>query len=63
MDSTKALELEDLPERLLVVGGGYVGLELGMVYASLGSRVTLVELTNRLLPPVMPIWCSRSSAR
>jgi len=52
MDSTKALELEDLPERLLVVGGGYVGLELGMVYASLGSRVTLVEMTNRLLPPV-----------
>jgi dihydrolipoamide dehydrogenase len=50
MDSTAALELETVPQRLLVVGGGYVGLELGMVYASLGSRVTAVELTDRLIP-------------
>lgn len=50
MDSTAALALADIPKTLLVVGGGYVGLELGMVYASLGSRVTLVELGDRLLP-------------
>jgi dihydrolipoamide dehydrogenase len=52
MDSTGALELRDVPERLLVVGGGYIGLELGTVYAALGSRVTLVELTPGLLPGV-----------
>ena len=40
MDSTAALELPDIPERLLVIGGGYIGLELGTVYATLGSRVT-----------------------
>jgi len=52
MSSTGALALADIPERLLVLGGGYVGLELGTVYASLGSRVTLVELTSQLLPGV-----------
>ncbi len=50
MDSTGALALADIPERLLVVGGGYVGLELGSVYAALGSQVTLVELGDRLIP-------------
>src|SRR5438128_547880 len=50
MDSTAALELPEIPERLLVVGGGYIGLELGQVYAALGSRVTLVEMTDGLLP-------------
>ena len=50
MDSTGALELADIPESLLIVGGGYVGLELGSVYAHLGSRVTLVEAGDRLLP-------------
>jgi dihydrolipoamide dehydrogenase len=50
MDSTGALALADVPETLLVVGGGYVGLELGMVYASLDSEVTAVELTDRLVP-------------
>ncbi len=50
MDSTGALELIDVPESLLVVGGGYIGLEMGMVYAELGSRVTVVELTDGLLP-------------
>lgn len=50
MSSTGALALEELPDRLLVVGGGYVGLELGAVYAALGSRVTLVERTGELLP-------------
>ena len=52
MDSTGALELADIPERLLVIGGGYIGLELGTVYATLGSRVTLVEMTDGLLPGV-----------
>src|SRR5438128_4864278 len=52
MDSTAALDLADVPERLLVIGGGYIGLELGQVYAALGSRVTLVEMTDGLLPGV-----------
>lgn len=50
MDSTGALELADVPESLLVVGGGYIGLEMGTVYAALGSRVTVVEMTDGLLP-------------
>jgi dihydrolipoamide dehydrogenase len=50
MDSSGALALRDIPERLLVVGGGYVGLELGSVYAAAGSRVTLIEMADRLLP-------------
>ena len=49
LDSTAALELEDVPESLLVVGGGYIGLELGSVYAALGSKVTVVEMTGGLL--------------
>lgn len=52
MDSTGALMLPDVPESLLVVGGGYIGLEMATVYASLGSRVTVVELTDGLLPGV-----------
>jgi dihydrolipoamide dehydrogenase len=52
MTSTEALELTDVPATLLVIGGGYVGLELGSVYAALGSRVTVVELGPRLLPGV-----------
>ena len=50
MDSTAALELRDVPDRLLVVGGGYIGLELGTVYAALGARVTVVEMLPELLP-------------
>jgi dihydrolipoamide dehydrogenase len=50
MNSTFALELTAIPEKLLVVGGGYVGVELGSVYAVLGSRVTMVELTDGLMP-------------
>jgi dihydrolipoamide dehydrogenase len=50
MDSTTALELPDVPKSLLVVGGGYIGLELGSVYAALGSKVTVVEMTPGLLP-------------
>jgi dihydrolipoamide dehydrogenase len=49
MDSTGALELPDIPARLLVVGGGYIGLELGTVYQALGAEVTLVEALPRLL--------------
>jgi dihydrolipoamide dehydrogenase len=52
MDSTAAVELPDVPERLLVIGGGYIGLELGTVYAALGSRVTVVEMMDGLLPGV-----------
>lgn len=50
MDSTDALELEDIPNKLLVVGGGVIGMELGSVYASLGSKVTVVEMLPSLLP-------------
>lgn len=52
MDSSTALRLDELPRSLLIVGGGYIGLELGYVYAALGSRVTVVELTGGLLPGV-----------
>ena len=50
MDSTGALELPDIPKSLLVVGGGYIGLELGSVYAAAGTKVTVVEMTGGLLP-------------
>ncbi len=50
MDSTGALNLEDVPGSLLVVGGGYIGLELGSVYAALGTRITVVEMLPGLLP-------------
>lgn len=50
MSSTGALALADVPETLLVVGAGYVGMELGSVYASLGSRVTVVEMMGEILP-------------
>ncbi len=50
MDSSGALNLEDIPGSLLVVGGGYIGLELGSVYAALGTRVTVVEMLSGLLP-------------
>ncbi|MGD0653806.1 MAG: dihydrolipoyl dehydrogenase [Thermoguttaceae bacterium] len=52
MDSTAALSLPDVPDSLLVVGGGYIGLEMGTVYAALGSKVMVVELTDGLLPGV-----------
>jgi dihydrolipoamide dehydrogenase len=50
MDSTDALALEDIPQRLLVVGGGIIGLEMATVYDSLGSDVTIVELSPELIP-------------
>src|SRR5262249_15878460 len=54
LDSTSALRLESIPKSLLVVGGGYVGLELGTVYAALGTKVTVVEMMGTLLPGVDP---------
>jgi dihydrolipoamide dehydrogenase len=50
MDSTGALKLADIPGKLLVIGGGYIGLEMGTVYAHLGSQVSVVEWTDTLLP-------------
>jgi dihydrolipoamide dehydrogenase len=50
IDSTGALELAEIPKNLLVVGGGYIGLELGSAYAALGSKVSVVEMTSGLLP-------------
>ncbi len=50
MDSSDALELTEIPGKLLVVGGGYIGLELGSVYAALGSRISVVEMESGLLP-------------
>jgi len=50
LDSTSALDINDVPGTLLVIGGGYIGLELGTVYAALGSKVSVVEMTGGLLP-------------
>jgi dihydrolipoamide dehydrogenase len=50
MDSTSALELKDIPKRLLVIGGGIIGLEMATVYDALGSRITVVELLDGLIP-------------
>jgi dihydrolipoamide dehydrogenase len=52
MTSREALRLRTIPERLLIIGGGYIGLELGSVYARLGSQVVIVELTEQLLPGI-----------
>jgi dihydrolipoamide dehydrogenase len=54
MDSTAALEIAEIPERLLVLGGGYIGLELGQVYAAFGTAVSVVEMQTALLPQVDP---------
>ena len=50
LDSTAALNITDIPASMLVIGGGYIGLELGTVYAALGSRITMVEMESGLLP-------------
>ena len=52
LDSTSALELKDVPENLLVIGGGIIGMEMGTVYHGLGSNVTIVELTGGVMPGV-----------
>ncbi len=54
MTSTEALELEDIPAELLVIGGGYIGMELGTVYARLGSRVTVIEALDSILAGADP---------
>ena len=54
MTSTEALEVEDIPENLLVVGGGYIGMELGTVYAALGSKIVLVEALDNILAGADP---------
>jgi dihydrolipoamide dehydrogenase len=54
MDSTDALDLADIPKRLLVVGGGIIGLEMACVYDALGSEVTVVELLDQLMPGADP---------
>jgi dihydrolipoamide dehydrogenase len=50
LDSTTALDLPEIPKTMLVIGGGYIGLELGSVYAALGTKVSVVEMTPGLLP-------------
>jgi len=54
MTSTEALEIEDIPENLLVIGGGYIGMEMGTVYAALGSKVTVVEALDSILAGADP---------
>jgi dihydrolipoamide dehydrogenase len=54
LDSTSALDLKDIPGRLLVLGGGIIGLEMATVYAELGSRITVVELMDQLIPGADP---------
>src|SRR5690606_24263898 len=54
MDSTDALALTDIPRKLLVVGGGIIGLEMASVYAALGSEVTVLELMDQLMPGADP---------
>jgi dihydrolipoamide dehydrogenase len=64
-DSTEALRLPEIPKTLLVVGGGFIGLELGTVYASLGSKVTVVEMLPDLAsgadPELVRVWRQRAS--
>lgn len=50
LNSSSALDLEEVPKKLLVIGGGYIGLEMGTVYAALGSAVSVIEMTDGLLP-------------
>lgn len=67
VDSTGALELPFIPERMLVIGGGIIGLEMATVYSALGARVDVVEQFDRLLPDVdrdvVEIWRKRNAHR
>ena len=54
MDSTKALDLDHVPERLAVIGGGYIGMELGMMLAKVGAKVTVIEMQDTVLPGFDP---------
>ena len=62
LDSTAALALRHVPRRLTVVGGGYIGVELGGAFAKLGADVTIVELADQLLPG-MPLGLARTLER
>ena len=50
LDSTDALDLKDIPKKLLIIGGGYIGLEMGSIYHSLGSEITIVEFLPNPFP-------------
>ena len=67
VDSTGALELASIPKRMLVVGGGIIGLEMATVYAALGSRVDVVEMTEGLMPgtdrDLVKVWQKRNESR
>ncbi|MEH6940273.1 dihydrolipoyl dehydrogenase [Bacillus sp. JJ722] len=52
LDSTEALQLQSIPSTLSIIGGGYIGIELGMAFAKLGTQVTIIEMANRILPQV-----------
>jgi len=54
LDSTKALDLDHVPERMVVIGGGYIGLEMGMMISKLGTAVTVLEMADQLLPNFDP---------
>lgn len=66
MDSTDALKLEEIPERLLVVGGGIIGLEMASVYSAMGSKITVVEMLDRIMaggdPDIIKIYKKRIDA-
>ncbi|WP_243638185.1 mercury(II) reductase [Rubrobacter taiwanensis] len=62
LTSTSAMELKELPESLVVIGGNYIGLEMGQLFADLGSKVTIVEMLDRLVPgeePEVSRWIER----
>ncbi|MBL0375459.1 dihydrolipoyl dehydrogenase [Rhizobium sp. KVB221] len=67
VDSTGALELPFIPERMLVIGGGIIGLEMATVYSALGARIDIVEVADKLLPDVdrdvVAIWRKRNAHR
>ena len=53
MSSTGALALKEVPKRLIVIGGGYIGLEMGSVWSRLGSEVTVVEFLDKIVPTMV----------
>ena len=63
VDAAGALELESVPKTLAVIGGGYIGLELGQVYAALGSKVTVIEMLDQILPGADPDLARPLAAR
>ena len=56
LDSTDALELKEIPKKLLIVGGSIIRLEMATVYHAFGSEISVVELMNRIVPAVITIW-------